>query len=85
MTIPDKFKFTVPDSTIRPLIVYTAEISKTRDAFKITWLSPVTNSKRRSSATVVEMKKYLAEGRWVIEDKTIKPVNPNNLFSLEDL
>ena len=85
MTIPDKFKFTVPDSTIRTLIVYKAEISKTRDAFKITWLSPATNSTRRSNVTVVEMIKYLTEGRWVIQDKIIKPVNPNNLFNLEDL
>ena len=66
MTIPDKFKFTVPNGIIRPLIVYTAEISKTRNAFKITWLSPKTNNKRISSVTVVEMIKYLAEGRCVI-------------------
>ena len=85
MNIPDKFKFTVLGSTIRPLIVYTAELSETRNAFKVTWSSPATKIKRRSNITVVEMINHLTEGRWVIQDKIIKPVNPNNLFNLEDL
>lgn len=85
MRIPDNFIFIMPDAPFKtqPLIDYTARLLKSGHSFEISWNNMGVPCK--SMVTYSNVSLMIEQGKWVIREEIRKPVNPNNLFNIEDL
>lgn len=74
----------MPDPhTTGPLIDYTARLLKSGHSFEISWENMGVPCK--SIVTCPHVSLMIEEGEWVITKEIKKPVNPNNLFNIDDL
>ena len=84
MKIPDNFIFIIPDPpSTQPLIDYTAKKHKSRHSFEISWVQYGLPCK--SLVRYSQVEEMINTGKWVIQEEIKKPVNPNNLFNVDDL
>lgn len=84
MRIPDNFIFIIPNPpTTQSLIDYTARLLKSGHSFEISWGNMGVPCKSIVPYSHVSL--MIEQGEFVIREEIRKPVNPNNLFNIEDL